>query len=626
MRARKPLLASVIVALAVVGQVAVSGAQVDAPQEETPESTTTTVPSTTVPSTTATTSAPSTTAPSSTTTTTVLDAPLEALATVSGNEAPEFATDTWSDPWDMSNRDDIMIHDQPWTAQNLIGPAFSSGKLSFRLNGNCGASSCIGFISPLWNGMFPDALAAGRDGIIGGFAGNGINAGVYNSLSIRMKVSGGLKPSGHGVFWTRGKSANDASQRGGMATPYVGDGQWHTYTFRLLGDSALGSVPFSGTINGLRIAMQPAIGQTPLVEIDWIRLFQAGASPSAAGIAPLDTGLASYTGTGVAACEQILGRAGKSNLADLSMLPDGTYQVFSNADCSPGGTVTNATIAVRPRPQVVEPDITGGTDYATNFLKDPWDFSNAKDVARTGNLCGGTFTRWAGTYSAYNCRVPYTGYIDDPFVQLRVGSGPYAIPTYKYHRITVKFTFEGPFSLYGGCRGGTIGRVLWLDSNYRSGPARQTRPFVTYKDRDTITVDLNLPAHALNDGASSSWAPFVLPKGKYVTYLRWDPNEDTCARWFHLDDVKLRADDAPVFNQFQIKWSDATAQPGDSVDLVSAGPNGVTVLATGLPNSANGSFTWNMTGLPKGSYQVLVRVNRNGQFADSWATGPVTIL
>jgi hypothetical protein len=328
----------------------------------------------------------------------------------------------------------------------------------------------------------------------------------------------------------------------------------------------------------------------------------------------------------VAACEQILGRAGKSNLADLSMLPDGTYQVFSNADCSPSGTVTNATIAVRPRPQVVEPDIVGGIDYATNYLKDAWNFSNARDVVRTGNLCGGTFTRWAGTYSAYNCKVPYTGYKDDPFVQLRVGSGPYAIPTHKYHRITVKFTFEGPFSLHGGCRGGTIGRVLWLDSNYRSGAARQTRPFVTYKDRDTITVDLNLPTYALNDGATSSWAPFVLPPGKYVTYLRWDPNEDTCARWFHLDDVQLRTDDLPVFNQFQIKWSDATAQPGDSVDLVSVGPNGVNVLATGLPNSTNGSFDWNMTGLPKGSYQVLVRVNRNGLFADSWATGPVTIL
>jgi hypothetical protein len=383
-------------------------------------------------------------------------------------------------------------------------------------------------------------------------------------------------------------------------------------------------------MNGLRLLLNPTAGPAPVVQIDWIRLFRQGQSGAVPGATP---GAALfYQGTydppragaeGTAGCGELAG----GDKTDLSALPGGVYQFFTDPGCTVPLTDL-VTIVPRPTPIATAPSLAGGRDYATSYLKNPWDFSGVGDVVRTGNMCGNSYRRTPGAYSAYNCRRPFTGYINDPFFELRVGKGRFAIPTRVFHRLTVTFTYGGRFSLNGGCHGGTIGRLMWLDTRHPNGPVRQTQDFVTYKDRSEFTIDLAQSPAVLNDGPASTRTRFVVPKGQYVTYLRWDPNEDTCARWFQLHDVKLRADDAPSAGMFNIAWKDPTARAGDQVSIyvLRSGATAFTQIVSGLSNSATGtSYPWATSGLLPGKYRVYVQVSRAGAVGDFLATGPVSL-
>ncbi len=521
------------------------------------------------------------------------------------NEAPDFPTRAWSDPWDMNNADDMLRNFGPM--YNVSGAAFGGGVLSFSLTGK-------GYISPLWTG-FPGSLQMGRDGTL---ASNTIDANTYRYVSIRMYASAPL--GGAGIFWSNCDRMT-LSCEGGMPVSLsgLGDGHWHTYTFPLANNPGFGlPVAWSGPMHGLRIALNPASGTTPTVQIDWIRLYQPVPNNSLSGVT---SGLY-YTGNG-ATCEQLSG----SGNTDLSALPPGTYQFWTTSNCSgPSGDVT---IVSRPTPVVTAPSLAGAGDYATRYLRNPWDFSGPGDVARTGNVCGSTYSSPSGAFSGYNCSV--NGYINDPQVFLHVGSGPYAIPSSVYHRITVIFTYNGPFDLHNACHGGTIGRLMWLDTQH-PGLIMQTKDWITYSDRAVFTFDLAAPTSQLNEEGAGNKYPFVVPRGYYVTTLRWDPNEDKCARWFHLHDIKLNADNAPVFGVFNVTWRDARAAPADKVSIFVRNTSVVgsawTQIASGLANSATGaSYAWHTAGFAHGKYRVLVRVFRNGTlyFGDFSATGPVSV-
>jgi hypothetical protein len=520
----------------------------------------------------------------------------------------------------MSNTDDMLL-DQPWTANNVPGATFSGGMLRFVVDGRCAAPPCFGFLSPLWNGMkHPGALKMGRDGIL---PANTINAGTYRSVSIRMQISEPL--SSAAIFWSRGPSANDGTQQGSMPVSLTGDGRWRTYTFPLVNTAALGKpLAWSGFMNGLRIALNARAGTRPSVKIDWIRLYEPGTS----GAVPRAAGESLYT-KGYGTCEPIVGPENN----DLSALPPGTYDFYAGPTCATPLTVAPVSVVSRPIPIVTAPNQGGGADYATSVLKNPWDLAGPVDVVRTGNICGKTFSKPTGAFSGANCKIRFTGYINDPFVDLHVGTGSSAINSAKYHRLTVTFTYDGAFSLNSGCRGGTIGRVMWQDTRYnvRNGNLpRQTKSWVTYKDRLIFFFDLAAPQSQLNAGPAGTQTPFVQPAGHFVTHLRWDPNEDTCARGFHLHDVKLRADHTPTGGVFGITWRDPRAAAGDTVSIFVRRPGSAfTEIASGLRNSSTGArYSWDTRGRAPGAYDVLVRVFRNGSganFGDFLATGPVRI-
>lgn len=516
-------------------------------------------------------------------------------------EGPDFATQAWSDPWDFSGPDDLLL-DDGGPAMALANPAISGGTAHFTLTGN-------GYISPLWTG-YPGSLQMGRDGTL---SQNTINANYYRDLSIRIYTSTNITA---GLFWFN-CGGQVSSCMGGTGASFAAG--WHTYTFPLANNPAYHlPVAWSGSIHGLRIAMNAPTGVHPSVQIDWIRLYQPGASGYVSGTA---AGSPLYYRTSGITCEQLRG----ADNTDLAALPPGTYQFSTSSSCT--GLSAPVTITSRPTPVLTAPTPAGQTDYASTVLRNPWDLNSSADVARTYNICGTTYASPSGAFTGYNCGV--NGHVNDPQIYLHVGSGSSAIPSWQYHRATVVFTYAGGFNLANTCHGGTMGRVLWYDTAH-PGVIMQSKPWVTYADRSVYTFDLAAPTSQLNESSAPYQYPFAAA-GNYVTAFRWDPNEDQCSRWFHLYGVTLNRDASPTNGVYTISWHDPRATSADRVSLyvVNTSVSGSTWqrIAYGLLNSASGaSYAWRVP-TTAGHYKVLVRVYRNGStaFYGQSVDGPVTV-
>jgi hypothetical protein len=286
------------------------------------------------------------------------------------------------------------------------------------------------------------------------------------------------------------------------------------------------------------------------------------------------------------------------------------------------------TIVSRPTPVVTAPNLAGGNDYASRVLKNAWNFTGPGDVTKTRNVCGSAYSSPVGAYTAHNCAAH--DFINDPSVFLHVGSGNTVINPRVYHRATVTFHYDGAFDLHDSCGGGTIGRLMWLNTRY-PGKIIQTKDWITYTDRLVYTFDLDAHSALLNEEGAGNKYPWRVPAGYYATTLRWDPNEDRCSRRFHLYDVKLTADHAPVAGKFNVTWKDARAMDGDRVSIfvrnTSVAGSTWKQIASGRPNSATGAaYSWNTANYAHGKYRVLVRVYRNGSslHGDFTSTGPVT--
>lgn len=94
---------------------------------------------------------------------------------VSVASAPDFATETLSDPWDFSNREDALLsHAGPML--NVANQQIDNGRLSYDSTGNS-------HYSPVWGG-YPGSQYTDRDGAI-----KPVDASRYSRLCFRMYSS-----------------------------------------------------------------------------------------------------------------------------------------------------------------------------------------------------------------------------------------------------------------------------------------------------------------------------------------------------------------------------------------------------------------------------------------------------
>ncbi len=499
--------------------------------------------------------------------------------------SPDYATETFGDPWDMAGPSDLLL-DDGGPAMGLVGPRFADGRLTF----DTGPSGFT--VNPVWI-EYTGALAVGRDG-----PAHPVDASRYTRMSIRMYASARVPAA---VQWFRCREFTNDCLGGHRFTAEPG---WHTYDLPMVNEFPGLPQEWAGNVLGVRVSVNLGDGHAA---IDWMRLYR----PTAPVTVDPHGGRALFWDRNTNRADNTPDNPGWGPLTGTTFpagaYPPGTYYIGSDT-----GYSSALTITAPPQPVIDDPDAAGGDDYATVTTGDAWDFSQPSDAARVVHV---TDLSWSGgqLHATNGGTAP-----NDPLVELRMG--PLVDPA-RYHRLTVRMTYDGPFGLADAPGGGTHGRLLWRRAD-RGIEWQNSAEIVTWTDRDTYTVDLARPASEVAE-SGPGWL------GSGITALRWDPNEDRGPRRWHLDDIRLAADDATRGGAFDIRWHDDAASPDARVTIEAsrdpAGRDRVTI-ADGLTEQAAGNvFRWRTGGLAPGRWWLHVTVRSANGTGRTHASGPLVV-
>jgi hypothetical protein len=275
-----------------------------------------------------------------------------------------------------------------------------------------------------------------------------------------------------------------------------------------------------------------------------------------------------------------------------------------------------------PVPEITDPDMSGGDDFATLTRNgDAWDFDKPTDYLRADNaavnLNGGQLH---GVNAAPG--------MNDPSVTMKV---PVAFKGEDFHRMTVRWSFDGPFSLKDSPGGGMNARIVWRIAGTPPTPdgkdLQESRDIIMYPTEKEFTVDLATnPASAVVDPrpgkAKIGWA------GQTIELVRFDPNEDPGPRSWHIDDVRLAADDAGE-SSFDVRLHDANPGGGTTADVYAdndaTGFDGA-LIAQGVDlSSGDATVKWTPPAGTNGKYWIHMTVRRGNAVVSRYSSGPVQI-
>gem|GEM_PF-2459949 len=495
----------------------------------------------------------------------------------------DYATNNFSDSWDMSNSEDV------WPVYtNINSPSFSGG--TFRgVAANSGPQVYF-----LWGG-YPNSIASPRDGNI-----NPINANYYNRMAIRFYSSVASKAQ---LYWfysqdiTKNRKWQQFNAKAG----------WNIYIF----DAEHNFNAFASGWNGSPIGVRLGPVNTPgaTFSVDWVNVYRANTSTALVSWddnAPngsaykiyVDGDNSGYNGT------LLTTAASSPATVDLSALRAGTYYLYVTRS----GSANSAYVAVHvndaPVVKVLDPDVAGGDDWASRIMGDSWNMSNSRDIISTKNLTRRSFRK--GLYTAVN-----TG--NDPIIYLNMRGK--RINTTRYHRLTVKYKFNDSFNLVRG----TMARVGW--KNYPSRGWQMTDDLLTYEGWNTISQDLR---GANLDVGRFGW------RG-WVGTMRFDPHEDPLARRFYVDSVRVTADDMTKNGRFNVRYrvgdTDSAAvsvQIYADPDTNPSNGNWRLIMST-TRGAGDGVFTWTPDASFNGRNNIYVAVSDGLNNTGSYSTGPLQV-
>jgi hypothetical protein len=171
----------------------------------------------------------------------------------------DYATDTFSDPWDFSNPEDFNVTPNA-QAVALGNVSLTNGFLHFDSPGGAGYFDLVHSIT--------GAIPTGRD-----TQKYPIDAGAYQFLSFSMRSTAADNTSGQIIYFTCPDFS--PSCQGNVPFFKTGGGNFATYDVNLTGPH--GGVGWGGHVYGIRIipSANPAT-----MDWDWIRLRTASASAS----------------------------------------------------------------------------------------------------------------------------------------------------------------------------------------------------------------------------------------------------------------------------------------------------------------------------------------------------------
>jgi len=570
---------------------------------------------------------------------------------VSVKEGDDFFTTVMNDPLDFDKRRDFMWEE-----------LFNEPTISATAGVWSGAFDTTGgYVFPLFPGFGGGnpLMNVGRTG-----ERFPIDTAKYKYLSVRRKVSSRTTQAiyvNQQVNWPVDLLCAGID---GYYTPNSGvhfpNSQWSVdlYDFRQADlprcDGGVDNPSrWSGQIRALRLDPSISGAAGTAADYDWVRVVDPTSAPLAT---------VSWTTTGAPASSSVnvyldndasgkdgafIGRvptsAGSFVFPSAALAPGTWYfylEIRSNtgADAVLASSGYSAAYAVNGLTRVVvnSPSMTSGPDYATEFLGNPWDFSDAADVANLGfandalkrfknpSLSGGLFTATA---------VGPVGGAPDSDVQVWMNVNPAKpIPTHRYRYLTIRMSIDPTLytNISDKVMKGHVARSFWWNTDLRVD-GTSTRANVVYEGMQSHTVDL-----AGTTGLIDTTDPYPAQTGwrgnPTIAWFRIDPGEFPFDTQFSLDDVKLRARPEPTSaNQFTVSVSTSDPESEQSTlqffrDSDNTGFNG-TLIGT-LTNRAPGSHTFTFsTGsiFPQDFWTYVVATDPTGNVTRQYGDAPLHV-
>jgi hypothetical protein len=213
------------------------------------------------------------------------------------------------------------------------------------------------------------------------------------------------------------------------------------------------------------------------------------------------------------------------------------------------------------------------------------------------------------------------GQLDDAHFSLPLVGN---IDANRWHRLTFRVHYDGPFGLGAGPGGGMVARLIWQPAG---APAawQDSDDIVVFPGWNTVTLDLATnPPNAIVDANTPfriGWA------GQQISGLRFDPHEDSGQRRFLVDDIRIAEDAVGYSGAYNIHFHDNAWRAGTTADVYvtpSRGGFGGTQIASGLPvGQGLNSFVWRPNPVPAGNQWVYVVLHRGSYTARAYASGPL---
>ena len=533
---------------------------------------------------------------------------------------PDFATDVLGDPWDFSNIEDVDR--DPATSQNWSAFSVSGG------TAGGSTSSAAVTMGILYSGYY-NAINPGR---------NGRNLPVdttrYQIFSFRGTAS--QAQGAPFLFWFHLPWGHPSDPTTGFfgdkriaSSTAAGNGIYSTDLSTGLDN---GRAWTDGNVVGLRLDRHGISGSNNQT-YDWARLTVRNSDPAAV--------LQSLNWSGGTATVRVRDASGTdytvaTNVSSVAnwnygVLPPGSYTM--RVQLNSGSLLTRAfAINAPPAIQVLDPDETGGADYAATVLGNAWDMAASNDIQFTNppseNLAPGS------SFSSNQFHATNDGTTNGPNVMLldhTNNATPIDTSTYRF--LTVRYSVDGAFDLGRG----SVARILWSSAPFDGNTATTSHAWLVWPGMNAYTVDLATLTTAADGGLEpGEGTPRAWQNGT-KSYLNFHPHEFNwfqIQRGFHIDDIKLAAmDRTSSGGQFTIRWAGSDPDGGSpSVALyydTDRNPsNGKTLMQSGLP-MGNGSigFAYDFVahGVPQGNYWIYAEANDGTQAWGQYSSGQLRV-
>ncbi len=550
------------------------------------------------------------------------------------SDAPEYFTDMWNDPLDMSNEADFDL--TPGRRAVGVSVAMGGGRLDYTTQNGFGR---LYFVSSEPTPMHAIGHREAND--------KPIDTSAMRRIGMRAHTD---RDTVAYIVWNRciGGEADPGCQ--GTKAIRLQQG-WHTYDLDMTGASDLDSYTDPGLPNSVsgagwvgapvyQLSLQPSVSGTAGISglIDFVRIYQPGVAvqsltvPTGASEVWYDTDTdPSNNGTEQSQGESaglLMKSSAGSAAVDLGRIPPAEYRLVAAAGTTRSAPSNAFRIDAAPRPVVVDPDMAGSGDWAAEVRGDAFDFSNASDIFRMFD--GGPSNRNSDV-AVTNGLLAMTsaGRWDDP--QLYLTDAAWNNPVLdaeEWNRISWRMGYQGTWGTDPVAGEGLDMRFCWQSLAGAHSCSLDVFPKLGWTD---YSVTLQTPDPAAIEAPGYSRIGFGGPNSRFVQLFRLDPHEDPGYRAWFLDYVRIGHNDRiPVNGTFAITFRDDAWESGTTAEVfVDAGPQAGLGdrIAAGLPvTQGDNVVRWAGAGYGPGEYTVRVRLtDPRGVQRWSESTGPVEI-